>query len=192
MLSYDDQGGLVVDGTCDASRWGLFAFGLYNADDPRIMATVAALRDKLWVRTPVGGMARYEDDRYQRVSTELPGNPWFIATLWQADHLVMKATCEADLAEAAEILSWVADHALPSGVLAEQVHPFTGKPVFVSPLTWSHGTFVASAQRFIRHMERIKTCPECRLPLTADSRREDWIEKLFSQACDAIHGSCRV
>ena len=36
MLSYDEHGELVVDGTCDASLWGLFAFGLYKADDPRI------------------------------------------------------------------------------------------------------------------------------------------------------------
>ncbi|HLO26109.1 MAG TPA: glycoside hydrolase family 15 protein [Geobacteraceae bacterium] len=192
MLSHDEHGELVVDGTCDASLWGLFAFGLYKADDPRIEATINALRDKLWVRTPVGGMARYEDDGYQRVSTGLPGNPWFIATLWLVDHLVMKATCEDELAEAAELLSWVADHALPSGVLAEQVHPVTGKPVFVSPLTWSHGTFIASAQRFMRHMGRIKSCPECGLPLTAESRREDWIEKMFGEACDAIHGICRV
>ena len=192
MLSNDEQGEVVVDGTCDASLWGLFAFGLYKADDPRITATVAALKEKLWVRTPVGGMARYEDDRYQRVSPELPGNPWFIATLWLADHLVQKAASEEDLAQAVELLAWVADHALPSGVLAEQVHPFTGKPVFVSPLTWSHGTFVAVAQRYLRHLARIKSCPECGLPLTAESRREDWIEKLFSEACDAIHGICRV
>jgi GH15 family glucan-1,4-alpha-glucosidase len=192
MLSYDGKEELVVDGTCDASLWGLFAFGLYTADDPRITATMIALKEKLWIRTPVGGMARYEDDQYQRVSQDLPGNPWFIATLWLADHLVMKAASEEDLAEAVELLSWAADHALPSGVLAEQVHPLTGKPVFVSPLTWSHGTFIASTQRFLRHMQRIKTCPECELPLTAESRREDWIEKLFSQACDAIHGICRV
>ena len=192
MLMFDDQGNPVVDGTCDASLWGLFAFGLYNAGDPRIDATMNTLREKLWVRTPVGGMARYENDQYQRASQEHPGNPWFISTLWLADHLVMRAHTEKDLAESLTILSWVADHALPSGVLAEQVHPFTGKPVFVTPLTWSHGTFIASVQRFMRHLGRIRTCQECGLPLTAESRREDWIEKMFNEACDAIHGICRV
>jgi glucoamylase len=192
MLTYDGEGELVVDGTCDASLWGLFAFGLYKADDPRIEATVAALRDKLWVRTPVGGMARYENDEYQRVSPELPGNPWFVATLWLADHLVLKAADEEELAEAIGVLSWAADHALPSGALAEQVHPFTGQPVFVSPLTWSHGTFIATTQRYLRQLGRIRTCKECGLPLTAATLEEDWIEKLFSEACDAIHGICRV
>jgi len=192
MLSPNGEEAPLVDGTCDVSLWGLFSFGLYRADDPRIVATVATLKEKLWVGTPVGGMARYENDGYQRVSTELPGNPWFVATLWLADHLILQAATEKELAAAVEILSWVADHALPSGVLAEQVHPFTGKPVFVSPLTWSHGTFVAVVQHYLRHLGNIRTCAECGLPLAAESRREDWIERLFGEACDAIHGICRV
>jgi GH15 family glucan-1,4-alpha-glucosidase len=192
MVSYNGTDELLVDGTSDASLWGLFAFGLYRADDPRIIATIDALREKLWVKTPVGGMARYENDIYHRVSTELPGNPWFIATLWLADHLIAKAGNEAELAEAVELLNWCGDHALPSGVLAEQVHPFTGQPLSVSPLTWSHATFVATTQHYIRSIGKLRSCPECGLSLTAPSRSEDWIEKLFSQACDAIHGICRV
>jgi len=192
MLAVNGKGEQEIDATCDASLWGLYAFGLYRADDPRIEATISTLRERLWIRTPVGGMARYENDDYQRVSGDLPGNPWFIPTLWLADQRVMKAIREEDLAEAVDLLSWAADHALPSGVLAEQVHPFTGQPVFVSPLTWSHGTFVASVQRLVRHLGRIRTCRECGLPLTAASRQEDWIEKLFREACDAIHGICEV
>ena len=37
-------------------------------------------------------MARYEEDDYYRVSRELPGNPWFISTLWFADYLIRKAS----------------------------------------------------------------------------------------------------
>ncbi len=192
MVSYNGTDELAVDGASDASLWGLFAFGLYTANDPRIVATVDALRKRLWIKTPVGGMARYENDIYHRVSTDLPGNPWFIATLWLADYLIAKAGSEAELAEAVELLNWCAEHALPSGVLAEQVHPFTGQPLSVSPLTWSHATFVASTQRYLRSIGKLRSCPECGLPLTATSRSEDWIEKMFSQACDAIHGICRV
>jgi glucoamylase len=192
MVSYDEKGELVVDGTCDASLWGLFAFGLYSAADPRITATFSALREKLWVGTSVGGMARYEGDAFYRVSQELPGNPWFVATLWLADYLVQRAGSEAEMGEAIDILNWVASHALPSGVLAEQVHPYTGAPLSVSPLTWSHATFVATIQHLVRRLGRLRECPACGLPMNTESRREDWLEKMFGEACDAIHGICRV
>ena len=97
-------------------------------------------------------MARYEGDSYHRVSNDLPGNPWFICTLWLADFLADRAETETDVASAVELMQWVADHALPSGVLAEQVHPVTGEPLSVSPLTWSHATFVATVHRVLRHL----------------------------------------
>ena len=46
MIHRNHGGTWEVDGTCDASLWGLFAFGLYNADDPRLVATMTALREK--------------------------------------------------------------------------------------------------------------------------------------------------
>ena len=57
-LSHDDRGRLNADETLDASLWGLFAFGLYPADDPRIVSTFKAMEEKLSIRTSVGGMAR--------------------------------------------------------------------------------------------------------------------------------------
>jgi GH15 family glucan-1,4-alpha-glucosidase len=192
MVSYNEKDELVVDETCDASLWGLFAFGLYSAADPRLTATFAVLREKLWVGTEIGGMARYEGDAFYRVSRDLPGNPWFVATLWLADYLVSRAASEEEMAGAIAILDWVAAHALPSGVLAEQADPFTGAPLSVSPLTWSHATFIATVQHFVRRLARLRECPACGLPMTAESRREDWLEKMFGEACDAIHGICRV
>ena len=62
MISVNKNGAIEVDGTCDASLWGLFAFGLYTADDPRIVSTMAALQNALLVKTRVGGIARYEND----------------------------------------------------------------------------------------------------------------------------------
>ena len=192
MVSFNDKEELVVDETCDSSLWGLFAFGLYTASDPRLTATFDVLRERLWVRTEIGGMARYEEDVFYRVSPDLPGNPWFVATLWLADYLVSRAASEEEMAEAITILDWAAEHALPSGVLAEQVDPFTGAPLSVSPLTWSHATFIATVQRLVRRLARLRECPACGLPMTAESRREDWLEKMFGEACDAIHGICRV
>ena len=192
MTTATDPSAPEIDDTCDASLWGLFAFGLYSAGDPRIAATYTALRQRLWLQTPIGGMARYEGDPYYRTSQELPGNPWFVATLWLADYLVARSEREEDLDEAVKLLEWVAGHALPSGVLAEQVHPLTGEPLSVSPLAWSHATFVATVQRLVRRLGRLRVCTACGLPQVGAQRREDWLEKMFGEACDAIHGSCRV
>ena len=38
----------------------------------------------------------------------------------------------------------------PSGVLAEQLHPFSGDPVSVSPLAWSHAEFVMAVFEYIK------------------------------------------
>jgi len=192
MIYRDDSGNIVVDATRDASLWGLFAFGLYSAKDPKIVATMSDLKEKLWLKTPIGGMARCENDYYHRVSTQVPGNPWFICTLWLADYLAEKAENESDMDGAIEMAAWAAERALPSGVLAEQVNPFTGEPLSVSPLTWSHATLITTVLRILRHLGRIKVCPECGLALTDRSPQNHWIDKLYGEACDTIYGMCEV
>jgi len=192
MVSRDEQGNLVYDDTCDSSLWGLFAFGLYDADDKRIAATMQALRKNLWLDTEVGGMARYAGDAYHLADPDFSGNPWFICTLWLADYLTNLAADEKDLEEPLQILSWVAEHALPSGILAEQVHPVTGRPLSVSPLTWSHATFVASARRIMRKLSGIHRCPECDHTTDGLSPGDDWLAKLYNKACNTIYGICTV
>jgi glucoamylase len=181
---YYEGDSLEVDSRCDASLWGLFAFGMYMPDDPRVKTSMDALYRKLWIPSTVGGMARYEEDDYYRVSREFAGNPWFVSTLWFADYLIRRAASLEDLKEAEKILKWVVQHALPSGVLAEQLHPSTGEPLSVSPLTWSHGTFVSVTQQYLRRMAAEKGI----IP----DREQDWIGRLFGSTCEAIHGLCRV
>ena len=181
MLYRNDRGELEVDGTCDSSLWGLFAFGLYTVDDPRIESTMKALEQKLWISTETGGMARYENDSYYRADDRVPGNPWFLSTLWLADYYIEKGQMEEGL----NLLRWVEKHALPSGVLSEQVHPQTGEPLSVSPLTWSHATFVATTRTFVlRAAELAAGAPP--------PRRDDWLSRLFTETCSAIHGACKV
>ncbi|MBI5446316.1 MAG: glycoside hydrolase family 15 protein [Deltaproteobacteria bacterium] len=187
-----NDGGAAVDDALDASLWGLFAFGLYEAADPRVEATMQALREQLWVRSEIGGLARYDGDIYHRVRLDVPGNPWILCTLWFGDYLTDRATTEEELSEAVELLRWAARRALPSGVLPEQVDPSTGRPLSVAPLAWSHATFVASTQRLVKRLRKIKSCPTCGLPLSEAARKDDWLERLFSEACDAIRGLCRV
>ncbi len=157
-LEPKDDGSWAPDSTIDASLMGLWYFGMFDAEDPRVSATMLAIRDRLWVKTDVGGLARYENDTYHQVSNDLvavPGNPWFVCTLWLAQWYIAKAHSADDLAPAMEILDWVASRALPSGVLAEQVNPYTNKPISVSPLTWSHATLVKTVQEYAARSEEL-------------------------------------
>jgi oligosaccharide amylase len=146
-----------IDDNVDASLYSIFKFHLFEADDPRVIATMEAVKDKLWCKTSVGGVARYENDYYHRVSDDIknvPGNPWFICTLWLADYLISSAKTHEELKLALPIFEWTAAHALESGVLAEQVNPYTNEPMSVSPLTWSHATVVSAC---VKYLEKLQT-----------------------------------
>ena len=56
MITLSDAGEVSVDATLDASLAGIFMFGAFAADDPRVAATMKAVRDGLTCRTPVGGI----------------------------------------------------------------------------------------------------------------------------------------
>ena len=106
--------------------------------------------DRLTVKTPVGGIARYENDYYFQVSKDLdkvPGNPWILCTLSIAHWYALRARSVAELQKATDILMWATERALPSGVLPEQVDPYSGRPLSVAPLTWSHAAFVLAVHR---------------------------------------------
>ncbi|MEM9914409.1 MAG: glycoside hydrolase family 15 protein [Planctomycetota bacterium] len=146
------------DDNIDASMFAIFALGLLPTDDERVVSTMQRIEERLTVKTDVGGVARYEDDYYHQVTDDVenvPGNPWFICTLWMADYAIAKASTVDELRAAARYLEWVADRALPSGVLAEQVHPETNAPLSVSPLTWSHATVVATVVQYLTKLESL-------------------------------------
>jgi GH15 family glucan-1,4-alpha-glucosidase/ferredoxin len=169
-LDQSQTGGDVyeVDEVIDASLYAIYKFHLFPADDPRVVATMKAVEEKLWVKTRVGGVARYENDYYHRVSNDLsavPGNPWFICTLWLADYFITRATTIAELKTALPIFEWTAGHALESGILAEQVNPYTNDPISVSPLTWSHATVVSTAIKYLEKLEQLQTCASCNQPV---------------------------
>ena len=159
MINRKLDGSWEIDKTIDASLVGLWQFGMYAPDDPKIIGTMYAIRDRLWVKTDVGGVARYENDYYHQVSQDIakvPGNPWFITTLWLSEWYAVAAKNPGDLKLSLELLEWVARRALPSGVLAEQVNPYTNDPLSVSPLTWSHAALVATVQSYLNAVARLK------------------------------------
>jgi GH15 family glucan-1,4-alpha-glucosidase len=49
----------------------------------------------------------------------------------------------------------VADHALPTGIFPEQIHPHTGEPLSVSSLKWSHAEFVDTLTDYVEKLERL-------------------------------------
>lgn len=165
MIRFLPDGSVEVDDTIDASLYGVFAFGAYPADDPRVKTTMEQVYATLW-NTPNGGLARYAHDPFYRVDPQGIGNPWFVTTLWLAQYRIAIAKEKQDLAKALEILEWVADHALPSGVLAEQINPLTQEPLSVSPLTWSHGTYIIAVQQYLNKQLQYDLCPTCHQPKT--------------------------
>jgi len=172
LVSLHD-GSLVPDLTIDASIYAPFYFGVFEPKDERVIHTMDSIKNRLWVKTDVGGIARYEGDIYHRASenvADVPGNPWFICTLWLAQWYVAKAENLKELQEALPVLEWVASRALPSGVLAEQVHPFTNQPLSVSPLTWSHATYVATVLEYLNKLEELYICPRCGRPMYRHDR----------------------
>ncbi|MFY0545312.1 glycoside hydrolase family 15 protein [Brevibacillus sp. H7] len=152
----DGDGHIHKDQTVESSLFGLFSFGVLPVDDPRVANTMEAVKRSLQVQTPVGGIARYQGDHYFRKANDIgkiPGNPWIICTLWIAEWEIAKAKEPGELAEPREWLAWVVRHALESGVLPEQVDPFSGGPVSVAPLTWSHSTFVLTV---LKYLEKVR------------------------------------
>jgi oligosaccharide amylase len=160
MINFNRDGSVQVDPTIDASLYGTFAFGAYLPDDEKVKNTMDQISTKLWCN-PSGGVARYENDSYYRVDSTGPGNPWFITTLWLAQYYIAVAKEKKDLEKPLSILQWVADHALPSGVLAEQINPNTQEPLSVSPLTWSHATYITVVQEYLNKYAQIEIKKGC-------------------------------
>jgi len=142
-----------ADTNVDASLFATFYFGCFMPEDEMVVNTMRAVEEKLSIG---GGIGRFDDDNYMRTSDGNPGNVWVICTLWLADYYIARAKSKDDLAKAIDILEWTAASALPSGVLAEQLNPTTGEPVSVSPLTWSHSTFVATVMNYLRKLRQLQ------------------------------------
>ncbi len=155
---YPSEGGLVKDYTLESSLFGVFEFGVLPPTDPLVVKTMRTVKEGLWVKSRVGGVARYTNDYYHQRSQDIakiPGNPWFITTLWVAMWLIEVATELPELQAALDLLAWCVRHSSGAGMMAEQVDPYSGTPLSVSPLTWSHSTYVLAVQRYLRRYRQL-------------------------------------
>lgn len=133
---------LEKDQKIDASSfYGPFRFGVLSADDPRMREAAKFLISKLNKGINIGGLARYEGDKYSYVGGDSVGNPWFVTTLWLTQYKIAIASSLNDLKEVANDIEWVAKFSR-SGMLSEQLNPYNGEPISATPLTWSHAEFV--------------------------------------------------
>ncbi len=137
-LVLSESGALELDPTVDSSAFATFYLGVFPAESALVEGTMRAIRERLAVRTEVGGIARYENDVYHRIY-ENGGNPWILCTLWLAEHELTKGNDEAAL----DLVRWARARGTASMILPEQLDPHNGQHLSVAPLTWSHAQIVS-------------------------------------------------
>ncbi len=147
----------TTDPTVDSSLSFSALYGLFDAESIEAKQTIEAIVKSLWVREGVGGLARYENDEYHRVSRDVAGNPWPICSLWLARWYIASAQTTEDMKQALGVIAWVAKNARASGVLAEQLNPYDATPISVSPLVWSHAEFVLAVTEYLEKYPLIST-----------------------------------
>jgi GH15 family glucan-1,4-alpha-glucosidase len=158
-ITVEDDGSIAVDTVLDSALYGLWRFGMYAPEDKRIVDTMHAIADQLANKANCGGIARYTDDYYFRVEQDtrvVPGNPWFMCTMWLGQWYIATASKAADLKPAKDTIDWAVAHQLPGGLLSEQLDPHTGAPLSVSPLTWSHAEFLITVEEYFKAAERLR------------------------------------
>lgn len=141
--------GLTANNTIDASLCQTWELGVLDSSDEMIISTMNAIKKNLQVSS--GGLARYPGDIYQRdknFPTKEPGNPWIITTLWLANWYTEIASNKKELNKAKQLIKWCISHASSAGLLPEQIDPASGEHLSVSPLSWSHSTFLDSVVRY--------------------------------------------
>ncbi len=146
---------LVKDQTIDASSlFGLWYFGVFKQHEQKFVNTHKAVMQYLKNPTSVGGIIRYENDKYFRSQDK--SNPWFITTMWEALRILHqdKVTL-SDLEKVQETLSWVTEHQYDSGVLAEQIDPYTSRSLSATPLVWSHAVYVDLIVEFLKSRNKV-------------------------------------
>lgn len=152
-----ENGSIERDMTVDTSSFhGLIRFGVLRHSDQIMTQAFRGMTERLKVPTAFGGYMRYEGDNYYRSSNDAPPNAWIVTTLWAAQYLIGIAKTRQDLKEPYGILRWVFDRATQSGILPEQIHPYTGTHLSTAPLVWSHAEFVITVHEYLDRYRTLK------------------------------------
>lgn len=116
---------------------------------PEIEYTIEKNLEKLWIKTDIGGCSRFENDSYHQLTRDIkniPGNPWVTLTLMSANFYIK--TGKLELAE--KILKNISEKIIPSGLMPEQMHPYTGEGVSVTPYILSHACYITTINNYLK------------------------------------------
>lgn len=134
-----EDGSLAFDNVLDVSSfYGPMMFALQAMGPEQVKQTMQTVEETLLDTTPAGGAVRYEHDGYFLANHDYLGNPWIVTTLWLSQYYIRTG----QLDRARSYVDWSLSHALPSGMLSEQINPDTGFALSVTPLVWSHAELV--------------------------------------------------
>ena len=139
---------LHPDLTIDAADLAPYLVGILPPEHPLVVGTVKAIEKHL--TTPDGGIARYQGDYFHRKTEDCAGNPWTFCALWLANWHVTQGNWQ----RADELIEWVVRHAVGANLLGEQMHPHTGEPLAVCPLTWAHAQFIDTMHTYVEERAR--------------------------------------
>ncbi len=158
-----------ADPVLDSSILGITKFCLFDPDDPRIAETVRIISDKLWVKTPVGGLARFEGDfspsQPEPHSFGMPGIPCFMTTFWLAEYLIARARNQTDLKQVLPIFEWAIANAGGAGLIPEIPTLAGPAGTTIQPSIRSHAEFVIAVIRYLEKLEKMYTCSHCGQPV---------------------------
>ncbi|WP_460809343.1 glycoside hydrolase family 15 protein [Microlunatus endophyticus] len=131
------------DASVDASLLALSLRGVVPADHPKMVATAAAISERL---SAVGGLLyRY---RHDESPDGLAGDEgaFLLCSFWLVDNLVGQGRLD----EAEELYASLCARANPLGLLSEQINPTTGELVGNFPQASSHIGVIASGVTIAR------------------------------------------
>lgn len=152
------NGVMIYDNTIDMSSiYGIYTYGILPIDDRRVTDSIKTIEEKLRLKTGIDGVPRYSNDNYFR-SVEDVSNPWYITTLWLAQYYIHAAKKNEDLDTVRYWLKWSVTHSPLSGVLSEQLHPYTGEQLSANPLTWSHAEYVRTVMLYHQKLKSLGLC----------------------------------
>jgi len=160
-LIENKDGKILHDKTIDISSfYGLVLFDVLDINDDKITKALNVVQEKLVNKNEVGGVIRFEGDIYHQIAPDT-SNPWFVTTLWLAKYYIKIAKKPEQLEPVKDLLSWVTKYATPSGMLSEQLHPYSGQPLSACPLAWSHSEFVTTLVDYLNKLEEFGVCVAC-------------------------------
>ncbi len=156
------NGQLIYDKTLDMSSiHAIYTYGVLDINDPIVTESIKTIEEKLRIHAGIDGIPRYQGDRYY-LQVEGVANPWYITTLWLAQYYAQTARKAEDLEIVTHWLNWVVTHSPLSGVLSEQLHPFTGEQLSATPLTWSHAEYVRTIMYYHEALTRLGLYKLCK------------------------------